>query len=167
MLAGLDKAALLAEVSQRLHAQLDELVRAQRATQAGATHEDNRAEGDKDMRSTEASYVARGQAARVELLFEEVKQVESVVARSFGEQTPLAWGALCSLECDEAISHHLLLPGGAGLRVEAVCAGNPLQLTVISTRSPLGQALLGARLGDSVSLDRDDLSREWLVVDVA
>ena len=30
----------------------------------GATHEENRAEGDKDMRSTEASYVARGHAER-------------------------------------------------------------------------------------------------------
>jgi transcription elongation GreA/GreB family factor len=167
MLEEVDKTRLLSQVVERLKAQLEEVTRAQRSTQAGATHEDNRSEGDKDMRATEASYIARGQAARVEVLFEEVKQAEAVQPRAFGPDTPLAWGALVSLESEGTLSHHMLLPAGAGLRLDALGKSGRLAITVISTRSPLGQALVGARLFDSVSLDRDDLSREWEIVEVA
>jgi transcription elongation GreA/GreB family factor len=166
MLEMVDKSRLLAEVAGRLRAQLEEVTRAQKVTQAGATHEDNKAEGDKDMRSTEASYIARGQAARVEQLFEEVQQVESVTARGFGDAAPLAWGALVSLETGGNVSHHMLLPAGAGLRLDVAAGNVHLPITIISTRSPLGQALIGAHLGDLVSLDRDDLSREWEIVAV-
>jgi transcription elongation GreA/GreB family factor len=166
MLESLDKSALLAEVLSRLRAQLVEVTRAQKSTQAGATHEDNKAEGDKDMRSTEASYIARGQAVRVEQLYEEVQQVESVHSRAFHANTPLAWGALVTLESGGATTHHLLLPAGAGLRLEVADGEARYPITVISTRSPLGQSLVGAHLGDIVSLDRDDMSREWEIVAV-
>jgi len=41
---------------------LESMSEAARQTREGATHEESRAEGDKDMRSTEQSYLARGQA---------------------------------------------------------------------------------------------------------
>jgi transcription elongation GreA/GreB family factor len=167
MLDQLDKQSLFDEVLGRLKAQLEELTRAQKATQAGVTHEDNRAEGDKDMRSTEASYVARGQAARVEQLGDEVREVQAVRVRKFTDESPLAWGALFSLEASGGVtSHHLLLPAGAGLRLQRTLGALEIEISVVSSRSPLGQALLGARLGDSVSLDRADLSREWDVTEV-
>jgi len=168
MLELLDKAALLDEVLSRLRAQLEEVTRAQKLTQAGVTHEDNRAEGDKDMRSTEASYVARGQALRVEQLREEVREVESVRIRRFGEESPLAWGALLTLNAgDGTVSHHLLLPAGAGLSLTRLVNAEEFIISVVSTRSPLGQVLVGARVGEPVSLDRDDMSREWEVAAVA
>src|SRR5579859_3643023 len=56
------KTALIAHLSS----ELDQLEKAHRATIAGATHEQAKPENDKDTRALEQSYLARGQAARVE-----------------------------------------------------------------------------------------------------
>ena len=62
---GLDKAAVLCALRERVGADLDALVRRQRDVQAGAVHEEKRAEHAKDTRATEQSYLARGLAERV------------------------------------------------------------------------------------------------------
>ena len=55
----IDKTQLLALLVERLTAELARVRgQAQREAEA-ATHEEARAEGDKDMRATEASYIAR------------------------------------------------------------------------------------------------------------
>lgn len=173
MLELIDKQALLDEVRARLAEQLERLTQAQKNTQAGVVHEDNRAEGDKDMRSTEASYVARGQAARVVELHEEVRLMGLVQSKRFRESDPLAWGALFTLEDEQGhLSHHLLAPGGAGLSIQVSfhTASEPpgdLSVTLVSARSPLGQALVGLCAGDLVSLDAETGSREWTLVEVA
>jgi hypothetical protein len=64
----MDKSALHAKLVANLTLARDKLASAQKLSQEGVTHEDARSEGDKDMRATEASYVARGQAMRVEQL---------------------------------------------------------------------------------------------------
>lgn len=171
MLELIDKSSLLDEVRARLAEQLERLMQAQRNTQAGVVHEDNRAEGDKDMRSTEASYVARGQAARVVELLDEVRLTGLVQAKRFQDSDPIAWGALFSLEDEEgALSHHLLMPGGAGLSLRVPLGAPPAQevtVTLVSARSPLGQGLIGLFVGDTVSLDAEETSREWTLVETA
>lgn len=169
MLERIDKKRLLGEVRARLEEQLERVTQAQRATQAGVVHEDNRAEGDKDMRSTEASYVARGQALRVVELHEEVRLMTLVQAKRFTAETPVAWGALFTLEDEHgALSHHLLTPGGAGLSLKvALSDAEEITLSLVSARSPLGQALLGLSSGDTVNLDGETTSREWALVEVA
>lgn len=189
MLERIDKARLIEEVRARLEQQLERVTQAQKSTQAGVVHEDNRAEGDKDMRSTEASYVARGQALRVVELHEEVRLMAQVQVKRFEEGDPVAWGALFTLEDESGtFSHHLLTPGGAGLSLkvplraaEGGARGAPrapgepetgtnseeITLSLVSARSPLGQALLGLSAGDLVNLDAETTSREWTLVEVA
>ncbi|OQX68480.1 MAG: hypothetical protein B6A08_10120 [Sorangiineae bacterium NIC37A_2] len=171
MLELIDKQALLDEVKKRLSEQLERLTQEQRNTQAGVVHEDNRAEGDKDMRSTEASYVARGQAARVVELLDEVRLAGLVQPKRFQDSDPIAWGALFSLEDEQgALSHHLLMPGGAGLSLRVPLGAPSAQevtVTLVSARSPLGQALIGLLVGDIVTLDAETKSREWTLVEVA
>ncbi|HSC88858.1 MAG TPA: hypothetical protein VLC09_16360, partial [Polyangiaceae bacterium] len=88
-LSNLDKAALLAELIGRLERDLESITAAQKATQEGATHEENRSESDKDMRATEVSYLARGQAERVMTLRDELALLRGLPLKVFDDSSPL------------------------------------------------------------------------------
>ena len=60
----IDKHILIEELRSRLEDERSTLTRIAMEAAAAVTHEDNKPENDKDMRSTEASYIARGQAER-------------------------------------------------------------------------------------------------------
>ncbi|HQP37789.1 MAG TPA: hypothetical protein PLI95_21545, partial [Polyangiaceae bacterium] len=60
------KSALKQELVSLLQRDLEVLQRAHRASQEGATHEEAKPENDKDTRALEQSYLARGQARRVD-----------------------------------------------------------------------------------------------------
>jgi transcription elongation GreA/GreB family factor len=112
----------------------------------GVTHEDSRSEGDKDMRSTEQSYVARGQALRVEELRTGLAAVEKMCARAWGEDEVIASGALVIVEDDDGEEHrYLIAPAGGGTQL----AGG---VQVVTPKSPLGRALCGKRAGDEVEV---------------
>lgn len=145
-----DKSALKAAILAAMERERDVLVAAQRATTEGVVHEDNRAEGDKDMRSTEASYLARGQAARVEALAIDLDRVRAMTLVAFDAGAPIAVSALVTIERGGARMRAFLAPAGGGMTVR--CAGDDVQ--VITPRSPLGRALLGARAGDVVEVER-------------
>ena len=60
------KLALKNELVAQLEAQLATLERAYAASREAATHDEAKPENDKDTRALEQSYIARGQALRVE-----------------------------------------------------------------------------------------------------
>ena len=77
-----DKTAVREALEAALERALETMVNAARTTREGAIHEDSRAEGDKDMRSTEQSYLARGQAMRVEELAEQLQRLRTATSPS-------------------------------------------------------------------------------------
>jgi transcription elongation GreA/GreB family factor len=112
----------------------------------GAVHEDARSEGDQDMRATEQSYVARGQAMRVEELRSGLAAVEKMRARPWGEDEAIASGALVVVEDGDGAEHrYLVAPAGGGTQL----AGG---VQVVTPKSPLGRALCGKRAGDEVEV---------------
>jgi len=163
-LGSVDKLKLLAELTERLESDLRNVTAAQKATQEGATHEENRSESDKDMRATEVSYLARGQAERVISLRDELGLLRSLKPRVFGEETPIAATALVRLVDEAASAIYFLVPAGGGLRLNLATG---VEASILTPRSPLGQNLLGLRQGDVVGLDTSDGSREYEIVDVA
>ena len=64
-----DKMRVRAHLIAALERALAAMTHSAEQTRSGVVHEDSRAEGDKDMRSTEQSYIARGQAMRATLNF--------------------------------------------------------------------------------------------------
>lgn len=142
-MADLDKEALKAELLAKLKADLDMLARAQEDAQEGATHEEAKAEDDKDTRAIEASYVARGHAMRIEELARGIVEVESMAMREFGDDAPAALSALVTVAEDDAPdSIYWIAPHGGGIAL----AKNKVQ--VVTPKSPLGRALLGKHEGD-------------------
>src|ERR1041384_258240 len=79
----LDKKELWEALKARLESELAKAQKRARDAAEGATHEENRAEGDKDMRATEASYVARGQAGRASEMQEALVRVGTLELLTF------------------------------------------------------------------------------------
>lgn len=155
---------MLRIVRARIAAELDRATRRAADAAEGATHEENKPEGDKDMRSTEASYLARGQAGRVRDLELARGLLAGVEPRPFAEGARIEATAIVELEAeDERVATYVLLPAAGGQKIER--AGETL--TVLATTSPLGRALLGARMGDELEVQAPTGQRRYVVVGIA
>jgi transcription elongation GreA/GreB family factor len=136
------KHALKEELVAVLAADLAARERAHRAAREGATHEEAKPENDKDTRALEASYLARGEALRVEELRKGLEDVRAMPVRALREGERAALGALVVADEDGDASVFWLVPYGGGTRL----AGGEVQ--VVTPKSPLGRALLGKVAGD-------------------
>lgn len=125
------------------------------------THEDNRPESDKDMRSTEASYIARGQAARVLDLERELGLVVAM-ASALSSNDSITTGSLVLLRSQGKVSRYFLVPsaGGIALQVEGMVA------QTLSIKSPLGSVLLEASVGDEIELNGPGTHRIYEILEI-
>ena len=143
-----EKRQLLKQVVAALSEDLNALTESQKKAAEGVTHEDAKQEGDKDMRSTEASYVARGLARRVEELSESLRILAGV--RLPTKPVRVGIGVFVELEDEETevIARYFVLPTAGGLRLK-IQEGT---MTVLTPSSPLGKSLLGKHLDDEVTV---------------
>jgi len=145
----LDKNSLLADTRASVEQELRQASASQHETQAGATHEESKAENDKDTRAIEATYLARGLAQRVVELENALTALSFVPLRAFHADSPIAVSALLELEdSDGGCKLYFILPAGAGVRLSQ----NGQKITVVTPPSPIGTALVGQRLDDDISL---------------
>jgi transcription elongation GreA/GreB family factor len=144
----LEKKTVWEALKSRLESELAKAQKRARDAADGATHEENRAEGDKDMRATEASYVARGQASRASEMEEALVRVSALELLAFKPGAKIAISALLELSCDGKQLHYFLVPAGGGerLNIEGV------EVQTLTPQSPLGRALLGLTEGDEAEL---------------
>jgi len=158
------KEPLLADLLRQVQTDLDALTLSQKDAQAGATHSENKAEGDKDMRATEDSYLARGLAKRVTELQSAVTQLSALVLRSFNEESSIALTALVvTEEEDGAQTSYFVAPVGGGMLL-CIAGKNTL---VITPASPIGKALMGRLLGDEVTLRTPKGTKTFEVVQLS
>jgi transcription elongation GreA/GreB family factor len=115
---------------------------------AGATHAEAKPENDKDTRALEQSYLARGQAERLETALAGLVAVQGMAVEPWPAEAPIGIGAWVELhDEDGAQRSYYLAPDGGGVVL-------PGQVVVVTPASPVGQALHGRRVGDSVELKR-------------
>jgi transcription elongation GreA/GreB family factor len=136
------KALLRDELVRSLAADLEIRERAYRAAREGATHQEAKPENDKDTRALELSYLARGEAARLEELRTALIDVQAMPLKDVESDGPARLGALVATDEDGRETLFWLAPHGGGARL----AGGTVH--VVTPKSPLGRALLGARAGD-------------------
>jgi transcription elongation GreA/GreB family factor len=155
-----DKHRVVAALRQRVAEKQAALTESQRATQAGATHPEARPEHAKDTRATEASYLARGLAQRVDELAREAVLLETLVPRAFAEDEPVAVGALVQLEDTQGgCSWAFVAPGGGGERLSV----QGTAIRAVTPGSPLGRALMGREMGDEVAVRLPGGVQTWTV----
>lgn len=145
----MNKHAVHQLVLEKLVVDLDIAQRAAQTAYETATHEENIAENKYDTLGLEASYLAAGQAKRVEEIKQALTLCHSMALRAYDDERGIEVGALVGLEDENGRQQWLFLaPDAAGLKVEVV--GQPV--TVITARSPLGKSLLGKFEGDEVEI---------------
>ena len=145
----MNKHAVHQLVLEKLTLDLDIAQRAAQTAYETATHEENIAENKYDTLGLEASYLAAGQARRVEEIKQALTLCQNMQLRPYDEQRGIEVGALLGLVDENDRQQWLFLaPDGAGLKVDVV--GQPV--TVITPRSPRGKSLLGKFEGDEVEI---------------
>lgn len=106
-----------------------------------------------DTFSLEQSYLARGQAARVESLAETLKTLRAMEVREFAVDAPVDLGAVVEyLGADGDEEFVYLTPAAGGEEVEVAGA----RVSLVQAGSPLGQAMRGKRVGESFRLGRKE-----------
>ena len=132
--------SLREQLAVALAADLAVRERAYRAAREAATHDEAKPENDKDTRALELTYLARGEAMRIEDLRVAVAEVQAMPVGAVDEGHPVRLGALVVTDEDGVQGLFLLAPHGGGSRLGTV--------QVLTPKSPLGQALLGKHAGD-------------------
>ena len=163
----IDKRALLAVLLSEVERDRDALMRRQRDTAAGATHEECRSEHAKDTRATEQSYLARGLAERVEALEQTARVLAGLEPTDFAPSDPVGVTALVRIEEEDGEGSDLpviwwLLPvaGGRTLGFEGQT------LRIVTPAAPLGRALIGLAAGDEASFRSPRGTRHFVVLSV-
>jgi transcription elongation GreA/GreB family factor len=158
----MDKQFLVEQLAERLR---ESAIVARRASQVaaevardGATPAEKR----EDARvALEFSGLAKGQTARAARVAAEISTLEIFRPAKLGPKSPIALGAVVEVE-DEAQGRTLFLaPVGAG--IELTGPGGDGFLSVVTPVSPIGKAVIGKRVGDTVEVMVQDEAREWTI----
>ncbi|CAI8867499.1 MULTISPECIES: transcription elongation factor GreAB [Pseudomonas] len=157
------KADLLQRIIDTLSFDLDVAQRAAQTAYEAATAEENIAENKYDTLGLEASYLATGQARRMEEIRQARAAYQQLLLRDYDPQRGIQVSNLVTLEAENGTCQQLFLgPEGAGLKI-----GQGAQLvTVITPRSPLGQRLIGKVEEDEVSLVLGGVCQSYYILKV-
>ncbi|MHA6492091.1 GreA/GreB family elongation factor [Pseudomonas borbori] len=159
----MNKSRLQQLVLEKLHADLAQAERAALTAYEAATHEENIAENKYDTLGLEASYLAAGQARRVEEIQQALAAWQQLVLRPFDEQRGIQLTSLVWLADARGGEQCLFLgPDGAGLKLQQ----DDQDIMVISPRAPLGQRLLGCNAGDEVQVQIGSSQQSYEVLRV-
>lgn len=139
----MNKGELLKQIVASLRENLAMLDKAARASHAEATHESSKAENKYDTRGLEAAYLAGGQARQAKELMDSIEIYNSLHTKNFPGDEPIDLTALVELESEGTRGIYFVGPKNGGLDIE--CCGK--EVTVITPQSPLGQNLMGKRVG--------------------
>ncbi len=153
----MDKKALVKELEARIAADLAVITQTALAAHGAATHAESKAEDQYDTRGLEASYLAGAASKRAMDLQETLAIFRYVDLQTFTKDTPIASTALVELVSDGKRFLYFLMPKGGGMSVSL----GGKQVNVITPQSPMGEALLGRRVGDEIDVQIQRVSRDY------
>ena len=144
------KAELIKIIAQELERQLETAISAAKQAHDTATDDENVAENKYDTLGLEAAYLAEGQSRRVSECELNLQRYRAWQLPEFEDADALATGALVTLEDTDSGTHmHVFLSIVAG-GTKVKLGGE--EVLLVTADAPLGKALMGAELGDEVSV---------------
>jgi transcription elongation GreA/GreB family factor len=144
----MQKAPIRDAIVAQLRRELELQARAAHESREEATSVENKAEGQYDMRSQEAAYLAEGQARFAAEIAESISIYQTFEVPDFTADSVVAVGALITLEAKGRKSVYYLGPRNGGLEARV----DDLDFVVVTPISPLGRQLVGRKLADLVQL---------------
>lgn len=158
----MDKSELIRKIVALLERDLAGLKSAALGTYAAATGEESKPENKYDTFALEASYLAGAQAKRVLDLESSLAVYKTLEIKTFTPQSRIESTALVEVDLDGKTTFVFIVPAKGSLTL----AHEGLQIQVITPQSPLGEALLGLKVGDVAKLDRGERHLEYEIVSV-
>jgi transcription elongation GreA/GreB family factor len=156
----MNKNELLDLIIKKLEEDFDLALLAMRATYEAATHEESKPENEYDTRGLEASYLAGAQSKRVAEIEELIYTYKNTPLKKFIPTDVIATSALVKLECNGKKTFIFLMPKGSGLMMPF----ENQMIQLIAPSSPLGEALLGLRVGDVAVVEKGTTIKEYEVL---
>lgn len=150
----MNKKLLINKIISFLQQELSTLQTAANNAHLAAIDDQSVAETQYDTLAIEAGYLAEGQSRRVLELKLALQQTNAFTPEEFNSSSEIACGALIQLE--KNIEHkrwYFIAPAAAGFKTTLNNNGELEQITVITEKSPLGQALIGLYQDDEVSFN--------------
>jgi transcription elongation GreA/GreB family factor len=163
----MDKQFMVAQLVERIRASVDVAKREQEAAAAeardGASADEKRADSRVAL---EFSSLAQAQGRRASAALDELGQLESFRPSPISTSRPqVAMGAIIEVEDGDEGRTIFLAPVGAG--IELTMPDGDGFVTVVTPSSPLGRAVLGRAVGDTVEVTVKGEPREWTVTFIA
>ena len=147
----------------RLTSELQAITVAAKGSFATATNAEHAAESKYDTFKLESSYLARGQAKRVEELTYALECLQTQPLKELDNTSLVQLGAVVRLEAGDGQKRALFFCSAAG--GETISAGGE-EIVIITVGSPLGQAVLGKTVGDTCDVRMGSTTRSFVVVSV-
>lgn len=158
----MNKKALIQYITRQISDELSAITRAAKNTYDVAINEDNKPENKYDTRALEASYLAGAQAKRVADMNEVLAIFENLPIKDFSNHSLIERTALVEVSHKDKVSFVLIMPKGGGQSV--IFEGQSVQ--VITAESPLGQALMGRKVGEEVEVQTGSILREYEILSI-
>jgi len=160
----MDKQFLVEQLIERLSASAQVALRASEAAAAeakdGATPQEKR----EDARvAIEQSRLAKGQGQRAQRALAEIDALTAFRPGALAARAAITLGALVEVEDDDTGEGKtfFLAPSGAGVSLSG--PGGDGHLSVVTPTSPVGRAVLGRRVGDTVEINVEGEFRAWTI----
>ncbi len=158
----MDKKFFVEQLADRLQKSASVATRAGQAAAQEARDGATAAEKREDSRvAIEYAGLARGQAQRADKVRAEIAALETFRPGRVVGGGPVALGAVVEVEDGEQGRTFFLAPVGAG--VELAGPDGDGFLSVVTPHSPVGKAVLGRRVGDTVEVTVQGEPREWTI----
>ncbi len=142
----MEKSEIIRVIIEQIESDLAKATDAAIDSAESATHEEARSEGKYDTRGLETSYLASGQARHALELRESLDAIRNFSPPAFEGSSPIALGALVSTLSSNGCETFFLAPGLGGIELESEQG----TITVITSKSPLGNEFIGKKTGDRV-----------------
>jgi hypothetical protein len=158
----ISKRAIVQQIVEQLTEQLAALAGASQAMHADASDEQNKPEDKYDTRGLETAYLASSQARLATETEQALVTYQSLALEEFSNKTPIALTALVELDSKGARTLYFLGPKNGGLEIQL----KDKEILLITPESPLGQQLLGKKVGDRIQLQLPGPGQEYRVISV-
>lgn len=154
------KRQILDELIKRAREELSGLEASAKSNRDFATDQEFKAESKYDTRALEASYLASAEAKRVEELKLEIQILEEVDTEQSSRLGEISIGALVDLSHQNQTRKYFLIPTAGGTVIKI----GDTAVMVVSVFSPIGDALMGLKVGDEFEVETPKEMRHYKVL---
>lgn len=156
----IDKKQLVDHIRIALEEELAMVERDAKIAREAAIHPDNKPEDEADTRSVEAAYLAGAQSKRAEDIRKQLQIFRFLPLREYTADDVVCPGGLVELEHKGTRAFYFIIPQGGGLVTRL--DGKAIQ--VVTPRSPIGEALMGRKVGETVEVELRGALRKYKVI---